>query len=139
MYGFLDKNPVKVEEIFRNDDEEEGEVRSDTAGEDSSATKKKRFPDLQLDEYATRKQEVSKIMKSFTDKKVVLVAKDGSVVTVQQYQVIKELAKQGEDISSLLRGSMEKYVTNVDKKKGEVTEKSVFVPEYKVYREMTEN
>lgn len=106
-------------------------MNADTLEDGEISPKKRRLPEVQLEQYIARKTEVGNIMRNFTDKKAVLVAADGTDVTVPIYQTLKARIKNGEDISKLLRGTMEKYVTNVDKKRSEVTEKQLFVPEHR--------
>lgn len=96
-----------------------------------SISKKRKLPEINLEQYTLRKNEVGNIMRNFTDKKVVLVDCDGNDVSITAYQTFKARVKQGEEISKMLRGSLEKFVTCVDKKKGEVVEKQIFVPEFR--------
>lgn len=98
---------------------------------ESASKKRKLLPEPQLEQYTARKAEVGHIMRRFNDKKIVLIGVDNMDVLLPAYHVLKARIKQGAEISQLLRGSIEKYVTNIDKKKGEVTEKQIFVPEHR--------
>jgi hypothetical protein len=90
------------------------------------------LPDLQLDAYTSRKNIVKDLHVRFGDKKIVFVALDGSDVTRIMYQRIKSSLPKDAGLEVALRGSLERFVVGVDKKKGTVTYQTVFLPEYRL-------
>lgn len=114
-----------------NNTEEDGEIVDMDSVSGGSISKPRKLPEPQQAEYLERKGEVAKIMRNFSEKRIVLVGKDNSEVTLPTYQALKARVKQGEDIANLLKGTLEKFVTQIDKKRGVVTEKQIFVPAYR--------
>eukprot|EP01039_Chlorochromonas_danica_P000133 gene131-141_t len=114
-----------------NNTEEDGEIIDMDSVSGGSTSKARKLPEPQQAEYLERKGEVAKIMRNFSEKRIVLVGKDNNEVTLPTYQALKARVKQGEDIANLLKGTLEKFVTQIDKKRGVVTEKQIFVPAYR--------